>query len=350
MWRFLFGSLFMCPLVLLSAAPILLCDPSTETLPIHVNRGNERSQSVLPGNDPSGQAMLHAKWDCSAANYLEFNFLKSIPMPEFKTGEIAMEVDVPENAPIRKVNFRLADSQGEVFQYMFPVDQLKPGRQILRVQLRSAHNESWGDKKNGKIDFPARMLGVSIDFNRKEGTGELWIGKVTFTPVPLELGEMVADLATTPVRIYLAAERGQTAAVEEADGRQALRLNWDAARGKWLEFAFTGPQLVVGDFESARFTIELLIPENFDGKTVNLRLADKSGEVFQFPLPTRNLKPGWNTVSLRVDKSGKPSRGIWGGDGNRTLDFPVRLSGFSVDYPAGSGVGSLAIGKVYVAR
>ena len=350
MWRFLFGSLFMCPLVLLSAAPILLCDPSTETLPIHVNRGNERSQSVLPENDPSGQAMLHAKWDCSAANYLEFNFLKSIPMPEFKTGEIAMEVDVPENAPIRKVNFRLADSQGEVFQYMFPVDQLKPGRQILRVQLRSAHNESWGDKKNGKIDFPARMLGVSIDFNRKEGTGELWIGKVTFTPVPLELGEMVADLATTPVRIYLAAERGQTAAVEEADGRPALRLNWDAARGKWLEFAFTGPQLVVGDFESARFTIELLIPENFDGKTVNLRLADKSGEVFQFPLPTRNLKPGWNTVSLRVDKSGKPSRGIWGGDGNRTLDFPVRISGFSVDYPAGSGVGSLAIGKVYVAR
>ena len=70
--------------------------------------------------------------------------------------------------------------------------------------------------------------------------------------------------------------------------------------------------------------------ENFDGKTVNLRLSDKSGEVFQYPLPTKGLAPGWHLVSLRVEKSGAPARGIWSGDQNRKLDFPVRLAGFSV--------------------
>ncbi len=350
MLRFLFGSLFMLPLVALSALPFLIYDPATDALQINVNQSDARRQSVLPGNAPSGQAMLHAKWDCSAANYLEFNFLQPIPLPEFNTGEVALEVFIPEGAPIRKINFRLIDSQGETFQYMFPTAQLKPGLQTLLVQLNSVHKESWGAKKNGRVDFPARMLGVSVDFNRKEGQGELWIGKVAFTPGPLELGEMLVDLATTPVRIHLAGDRGQTAAVEEADGRQALRFNWDAARGKWMEFAFTPPLPPFAEFDSARFCVELLIPENFDGKTVNLRLSDKSGEVFQYPLPTKGLAPGWHLVSLRVEKSGAPARGIWSGDQNRKLDFPVRLAGFSVDYPAGSGEGTVAFGKVYLAR
>lgn len=351
MLRFLFGSLFMLPLVALSALPFLIYDPATDALQINVNRGGERRQSVVTEADPEGRTMLHAKWDCTAATYLEFNFLKPIPLPEFKTEDVAMEVFIPEGSPIKKINFRLIDSHGETFQYMFPADQLKPGRQMLRVTLKSVHNGSWGAEKNGKVDFPAKMLGASIDFNRKGGTGELWIGRVVFiSGQKLELGEMLVDLATTPVRIHLAGDRGQTAAVEEADGRQALRFNWDAARGKWMEFAFTPPLPPFAEFDSARFCVELLIPENFDGKTVNLRLSDKSGEVFQYPLPTKGLAPGWHLVSLRVEKSGAPARGIWSGDQNRKLDFPVRLAGFSVDYPAGSGEGTVAFGKVYLAR
>ena len=350
MLRFLFGSLFMLPLVALSALPFLIYDPATDALQINVNRGGERRQSVVTEADPEGRTMLHAKWDCTAATYLEFNFLKPIPLPEFNTGEVALEVFIPEGAPIRKINFRLIDSQGETFQYMFPTAQLKPGLQTLLVQLNSVHKESWGAKKNGRVNFPARMLGVSVDFNRKEGQGELWIGKVAFTPGPLELGELLVDLASAPVSIHRGAEQQQAATVDNVGGRQACRFNWDAARGKWMEFAFTPPLPPFAEFDSARFCVELLIPENFDGKTVNLRLSDKSGEVFQYPLPTKGLAPGWHLVSLRVEKSGAPARGIWSGDQNRKLDFPVRLAGFSVDYPAGSGEGTVAFGKVYLAR
>ena len=40
---------------------------------------------------------------------------------------------------------------------------------------------------------------MSIDFNRKEGDGELWIGKVDFTPTAFDAGELLADTATAPV-------------------------------------------------------------------------------------------------------------------------------------------------------
>lgn len=348
MLRFLFSVLLSLPL---AVAAVPLFDPAAGVQPFNVNKGDERRQSVVAENGPSGELMLHAMWDCAAADYLEFYFLRPIPMPEFKTGEVTMEAFITEGAPIRAVNFRLVDSQGETFQYTFPADQLKPGKRKLRVQLDRVHKNSWGEAKNGEVDFPAKMQGASIDFSNREGAGELWIGKVEFVSAQSELGELLVDLATARTFIYRGAERQQTATKEEVSGRQTLRLNWDAANAKWIEIFFP-PVLMktIDEFDSVRFSVELLIPENFDGKTVNLRLEDKSGETFQFALPTAGLPPGWNTVSLRVDKSVEPNRGIWGGDGNHTLDFPVQLKGFSVDYPSGSGVGTIGFGKVYLVR
>ena len=123
MLRFLFNVLLSLPL---AVAAVPLFDPAAGVQPFNVNKGDERRQSVVAENGPSGELMLHAMWDCAAADYLEFYFLRPIPMPEFKTGEVTMEAFIPESAPIQAVNFRLVDSQGETFQFALPTAGLPP--------------------------------------------------------------------------------------------------------------------------------------------------------------------------------------------------------------------------------
>lgn len=329
----------------------VVMDPAAGPVALRVNQAAQRQQSAAPAQSPDGKTMLQVKWDCSAANYLEFNFDKPVPLTEFKEGDLDVEFFVPENAPIRKVSFRITDSQGETLQYQLTGDKLEPGRKVVRCRLKDVNPSSWGGKKNGKIDFPANATGISIDFNRKEGDGELWIGKIEFTPAPLDAGEQVIDAAAAaPVNVGNAKEREQSAAVEEIDGKKALRVNWDAAKGRWLEFSFRAASAPIEQFDSARFDVELFVPQNCSADRAALRFSDKNGETFQFSIPLAGLKTGWNLVPLRINGSGVPNAGVWGGDKNRQLDFPIRLTGMSVDYPANSGAGTLAVGKIFLTR
>lgn len=323
-----------------------LLDPAAGPVALRVNQADQRRQSVAIAQSPDGKPMLEVKWNCAAANYLEFSFEKPVALPEFRAGDLDVDLVIPENAPIRKISLRITDAEGETLQYQLTGDKIASGRQTLRYQLKDTTPNSWGAKKNGKIDFPAKFSGMSIDFSRKEGDGELRIGKIEFTPAPLEAGELVIDAAESPVNVG----GGQSAAVEEIDGKKALRLNWDPAKARWFEFSFTNRPAPIESFESARFGIELFVPEQFAASRVNLRLTDKNGETFQFTIPAAELKPGWQLAPLRVNGSGTPNAGVWGGDKNKQLDFPVRVTGLSVDYPANSGAGTLGVGKIFIAR
>jgi len=322
-----------------------LLDPAAGPVALHVNNADKRQQSVAAAQSPDGKPMLEAKWNCAAASYLEFSFDKPVVLPEFRAGDLDVDLFIPENAPVRKISLRITDAEGETLQYQL-TGTIKSGNQTLRYQLKDTNSNSWGAKKNGKIDFPAKLSGMSIDFDRKDGNGELWIGKIEFTPAPLEAGDLIADAAESPVNVG----GGQSAAVEEIDEKKALRLNWDAAKARWFEFSFKNPLPPIEQFESARFGVELFVPEKFTASRINLRLTDKNGETFQFTIPAAELKPGWQLVPLRVNGSGSPNAGFWGGDKNKQLDFPVRITGLAVDYPANSGVGTLGIGKIFVAR
>ncbi len=325
-----------------------LFDPAVSTK-VFVNAAENRKQSVLPGQSPDDQSMFHVKWDNAAFRYLEFSFEKAVPLPEFKAGDLDVELYIPEGAAIRKISLRIGDSKGETLQYQITDPQIKTGKQTLRFRLTDSVNNSWGKEKNGKIDFPATANGISIDFGSREGTGELWIGKITFTPAPLDAGEQVLDFTSAPIAIREAATLAQSSAVETIDGKQALRLNWDGSKERtWMEFGLKTPSISIDQFDSARFDVELYVPENLNVKRLNLRFADKSGETFQFAVPLTDAKTGWNLIPVRVSGSGAPNHGSWGGDKNKTFDFPVRITGFSVDYPANSGTGTLALGKVYV--
>lgn len=325
-------------------------DPGAGPVALRVNQSDNRQQSVTASESPDGRPMLHAKWNCAAANYLEFSLSQPVALPEFRDGELAVDVFVPDNAAIGKFNLRVTDSQGETLQYQLPNDQLKPGRQTIRCQLTDTNRNSWGAQKNGKIDFPARVSGMSIDFNRKEGDGELWIGKVDFTPTAFDAGELLADTATAPVIVGQAAARGQSATVEEA-GRQAGAAPQLGRRQGALA------RILIPEPAAAHRRIRLRPIRRRAADPRKLRRtarqpASRRQERRNLPVRTadRGAHAGWHTVQLRISKSGAPNRGVWGGDQNRQLDFPVRVSGISVDYPAGSGAGTVALGTIRIAR
>lgn len=338
---FLFAA-FLTPALGFAAT---LLDPAAGPVALHVNDADQRQQSVVTAQSPDGKPMLAVKWNCAAASYLEFSFDKPVALPEFRAGDLDVDLFIPENAPIRKISLRITDAQGETLQYQL-TGKIQSGSQTLRCQLKDTNPSSWGTKKNGKIDFPAKFSGMSVDFDRKDGNGELRIGKIEFTPAPLEAGDLVTDAAESPVNVG----GGLSAAAEVIDGKKALRLNWDAAKARWFEFSFKNPPAPIEQFESARFGVELFVPEQFAASRVNLRLTDKNGETFQFSVPAAELKPGWQLVPFRVNGSGAPNAGSWGGDKNKQLDFPVRVTGLSVDYPANSGAGTLGLGKIFIAR
>lgn len=323
------------------ALPVL--DSAQKT---RVNQSELRRQSVAPGQAPDGTPMLALQWNNAAANYLEFTVDKPVALPEFDSAVLKLDLYWPENTAVGKLNLRITDSTGETLQYPLPVRELKPGRQTLEAVLTpTSAGGSWGGNKNKKIDFPARVTGMSVDFNRKDGDGELWLGKAELLP-EVKTGKTVVEPAAAGVRVHDGAKRQQSVEAATVEGKAAYQVKWDAAAAKWLEFAFS-PQLpAIPEFASGRFEVELMIPENSKVSRVNLRLADKSGETFQYPLPIAGLKPGWNVVALRINPADVRKVGHWGGDKNHQLDFPVRLIGFSVDYPAGSGAGELAVGKV----
>ncbi len=344
---FLCGAL-LAPVIGFSAVVI---NPETDKLDLIVGDAAKRQQSAELGAAPDGRKMINLKWDNSAAKYLELVFRNAPSLPEFESAELKVDVFMPEKFQIKKFNLRLADSTGEVFQYQLPTRDLRPGLQTISATIKAAGGfASWGGNKNKTIDFPVKLAGFSVDFAATEGTGEMSIGSVDFSPAALTAGELLLDAATAKVTVNSAQDRRQSARTTAApDGRQALQLKWDAGAAKYLEFSFQGKQPQVEKFAKARFEVEIYVTENTKAGKLNLRLADTTGEVFQFNiLPKQPLAPGWHTLPVRIAGEGIQKAPHWGGDKNHVLDFPLKLAGFSVDFPAGSGEGEVFLGKVSV--
>ncbi len=348
MRKLLLCGALLAPVIGFSA---IVINPGTDKLDLMVGDAVKRQQSAELGAAPDGRKMVNLKWNNSAAKYLELVFRNGPTLPEFESAGLKVEVFMPEKFQIKKFNLRLADSSGETFQYQLPTSDLKPGLQTISATIKAAGGfSSWGGNKNRTIDFPVKLAGFSVDFAATEGTGEMSVGSVDFTPAELTPGELLLNAATTKVTINSAQDRRQSAQTTAApDGKQALQLKWNAGAAKYLEFSFQGKQPQVEKFAEARFEVEIYVTENTRAGKINLRLADADGEIFQFNiLPKQPLAPGWHTLPLRITGEGIQKASHWGGDKDHKLDFPVKLAGFSIDFPAGSGEGEVFLGKVSV--
>jgi len=76
---------------------------------------------------------------------------------------------------------------------------------------------------------------------------------------------------------------------------------------------------------------------------VNVRIADKSGEIHQIAL-SPPADQGWSFIAAAIDTEGS----AWGGDGNKKLDYPCRLDSLIIDRNSTDfgGAGSLWIDDV----
>lgn len=141
------------------------------------------------------------------------------------------------------------------------------------------------------------------------------------------------------------AEQGQFGEIAELDGKKALQLNWNGTEAKWCEFGVepvSRPIEKPGEFTLA---VQVHIGAECTADTLMLRLIDREGETFQFPMPLgEKKKTGWRTVNFSINPD-HPARQSWGKNPNRKYDFPLRLVGGVVAYN-GPGCSSIGLGEV----
>ncbi|MDR0932594.1 MAG: hypothetical protein LBM70_06180 [Victivallales bacterium] len=159
--------------------------------------------------------------------------------------------------------------------------------------------------------------------------------------------ETVANPVTDGGRIYFKDKKNKTAgnfplaSLPRIDGENpGVRI--DCAQGEDIAYFEWGlPRAkVLPEFLKAEFQIDMLLPENHPGRTVNLRLIDAHGETFQFRTSLPKAGDGkWHEFTLTVDAENPRFAARWGGGekADKKLTMPIKLIGITVDLKAGSG-------------
>ena len=317
--------------------------------PLSLNRAEERGQGAS-----SGKGGLLVKWDAARHPYWEWSFTPPLTLPEFDSAEFRVGLRVTEPDAVRRFNLRLADATGEVFQYeQMP---LWPAGGVFtldyRIDAAKGADRHWGGNGDGKLDFPVRLFGISADCAEGSGKGELAIRSIDWTTrrageaatVPVRQTVTMADFRDGFPDIVLnkAEERGQklTHAVE----RGALQVEWRRANAGYWEWSYRKP-LPLPEFTSARIEVKLTAGSPEPPEWFNLRLADATGEVFQYAKRTDWDRDGVCNLVFELERSQKPVLS-WGGNGDGRLDFPVKFLGASGDFKAGEGDGKLWIDSI----
>ncbi len=343
-WSLMSGGLCLA----LSASAVELNSDGVRCL---LHRPAEKQQSMTASADPSGRPAMEIQWDGAKAKYAEFALNPAPVLPQFKTLEVTAEVFLPENPGNRNFNIRLIDATGEVFQYSTSVAPEEQGARAYtyRIDAATPAKGSWGGNRDGKFDWPVRLGGAAFDF-RNANSGKLWVKSLTGKVISDGSSRHgIIDFAVTrpSIALHRPEEKAQRYRYEAMpDGKPALRIDWDNAKAAHVEFII-GQKLTLPEFTRARVRVNAYLPADCHARSLNLRLTDADGEVFQFGRPVPAGAQGWQEFCYEIDAA-KPAGGSWNGGAkaNKKLDFPVVLTGFAADFKSRSGEGWLGIGEV----
>ena len=137
-----------------------------------------------------------------------------------------------------------------------------------------------------------------------------------------------------PLSLNRAEERGQGA----SSGKGGLLVKWDAARHPSWEWSFT-PPLTLPEFDSAEFRVGLRVTGPDAVRRFNLRLADATGEVFQYEQMPLWPAGGVFTLDYRIDAAKGADR-HWGATVTANWIFRSGCSGSAPIAPKGAERGS----------
>ncbi len=244
-------------------------------------------------------------------------------------GEIVFDAELLEGGGAT-IGLYLQDSEGEYFAY--PQRPLKPGVNHIRWETATEFIGSWGEKQNGKVDFPVRLEAIQLhQYPEKKAAHILLKTPETAT----------ADGRARVIRPFVtfddSARWNPTRELVSSQLPDGLRVRCralpapgkDAVIGRLGEvmFSLKSP----GSPEAIGFDAELV-----DGSGANLALEiiDAAGE--NFSLKQKTLRPGINRIvwDLRYDIAGS-----WGKNKDGKIDQPIHLSNlvilqFSAQKPA----------------
>lgn len=343
-------TLLLSALVALPAPFVLGLEFASPGVQIRIHQAEEKGQAAIVSSAPDGTPAVELTWDNARRRHAEFSVVPAVPLPAFRTLKIRATVYVPENSQARNFSVRLVDRDRELFQYMLPLAADETGWRTLTYTIDAAQpvKNSWGEKKNGRFDFPLGIAGAAFEFRGAEGAGKLYVKTVDFDIVE-DARDVVelADLSSGNARVVLNRphETGQAASVESMPGgRGALRVIWDNSAAKHFEFSLADAPLLP-TFARVQARVRAYIPADVQARNLSLRLRDRDGEVFQFVAPIAPGPEGWRDFYYDIDAA-NPKASSWGPKANKQIDFPVRLQGFAGDFKSDAGEGWIALSTV----
>ncbi|MBS1372029.1 MAG: hypothetical protein HPZ91_18950 [Lentisphaeria bacterium] len=223
-------------------------------------------------------------WEGGRFPYLEFFFDSPALLPEFKKAKFTAEIEIPEGSVLNRFALRFTDKDGEVFQYSRPTAALKPGKHTLtwEVDADAPSKQSWGAKKNGRVDHPLRLSGIALGYPDTPPAGTLRIRRISavFDGETPAVGQVKVTLSTAsnPVRVYN----------PEAADAVRIRLENRHAKEQRIRFSCTlrdHEKSLPGGVEQAftlapkeRAELELPVPPGRGIRYVDYKLSDGKTE------------------------------------------------------------------------
>ncbi|MBS1370421.1 MAG: hypothetical protein HPZ91_10745 [Lentisphaeria bacterium] len=345
----------LAPLLLLCAAVTApgetLFDFSSRETPMRLNRAEARDQTLaFTGN------ALKLTWNAEKFIYAELIPSRMPEIPVFARAEFTARATTAGPCPVRLFNLRLLDATGETFQWNRAVDWRQAGTYEVTRQVTPENADlHWGGNNDGKLDFPVSFSGLSIDFHKGSGSGELLIDSAAVLPsdgkrawVRSEYHAVLADFSKKypPLRLNRPEKRGQNAVVADnsATGRRALKITWDNARHPYFEWSFT-PASPLPEFTGGRIEVDVTTTGPCPARRFNVRMIDATGETFQWEQPVDWQAAGTHRLVFEVTPTNCSQS--WDGDKDRKITFPVSFLGVSADFRKDSGPGELLLDALH---
>ncbi|NLE53309.1 MAG: hypothetical protein GX617_00090 [Lentisphaerae bacterium] len=166
---------------------------TTADIPIpFATLGNGRAIDVNPA---TGRKALRLSWDADRAPRYEWEFRQKPLLDGVTQAVFRIHYSAPAGCTARRLTLRLMDSKNEVFQITAPFTGRDGGSGSVdyyfdATALRGVHN--WAHdpaNKDGRVDLPLRLMGMSLGFTPGSGQGALWIDAMDLFPIDPEQGD-----------------------------------------------------------------------------------------------------------------------------------------------------------------
>ncbi len=161
-----------------------------------INFENIKALEVHYGGEPGGKALFSKapeargnsmciSWESKHNPWVTAFITPNPPLPglaQAQRGKINASFYATGKEEIREINLLLVDSMQERFQVHPPKGfSVKPGWNRITYEINpDMMRESYGDRRNGKIDPPLCLFGFAVDFGKGETqAGSIWIDDIS---------------------------------------------------------------------------------------------------------------------------------------------------------------------------